>query len=486
MTSTLEARRRVKPTLLPPEMQALLEDKASREALRRKVKERMDQTRIHAYAPYEKQRVFHQAGGTFRERLLMAGNQLGKTYCAGAETTYHLTGEYPSWWQGRRFDHPIAAWAAGVTNEATRDTVQRILLGRAEAVGTGLIPKDKIKSTTAARGIADCVDTVFVHHASGGTSQLTFKSYEEKREKWQGETLHLVWCDEEPPDALYMEALTRTNATNGIVYTTFTPLQGMSKVVRMFYPRPNTPDRFLVQMTIEDAEHIDAAQRARIVAAYPQHEREARTRGIPQLGSGAIFAIPESSYVVPAFAIPDFWPRIIGIDLGFEHPFGAVMLALDRDGDCAYVTHTHQVTGATIIQHAEVLKAWGTGYPVAWPHDANSHDRQSADTYAELYRKHGLNMLFEHATFPDGGFGLEASLADVIDRLESGRLKIFSHLTDLLDEMRSYHRLNGRPVKEGDDILSALRYALMMERFAARGRRSGGRSGAIRRNLRAY
>ena len=52
---------------------------------------------------------------------------------------------------------------------------------------------------------------------------LGFKSYDQGREKFQTETLDLVWLDEEPDEYIYTESLTRTNATNGIVYMTFTP-----------------------------------------------------------------------------------------------------------------------------------------------------------------------------------------------------------------------------------------------------------------------
>lgn len=471
---------------LPAAVAAVLADPAAKDALRQHVQQRLDEAKLELYRPYPKQAAFHEAGASFRERLLMAGNQVGKTWTAGAEAAFHLTGDYPAWWKGRRFARPTIGWAAGVTQELTRDAAQRVLCGRAEAFGTGMIPKVRIRGAAAARGVADALDTVFVEHASGGTSQVTFKSYAEKRSKWQAETLDWVWMDEEPPGDLYSEALTRTNATGGLVWTTFTPLEGMSDVVRLFHPRPSTADRFLVRMTIEDAEHIDARQRARIIASYPQHEREARTRGIPMLGSGAVFTVPESAFVVPAFAIPAHWPRIIGIDLGFDHPFGAAQLAFDRDADAAYVTHTHQASRQTIAQHAQALKPWGTEVPVAWPHDAAAHDRQSATTYAELYRQHGLNMLWEHATFADGGYGLEASIADVIDRLESGRLKVFSHLTDLLDEMRGYHRKDGRLVKEEDDVLAAVRYALMMERFAAVLRRGPRAGEPVRRKLRVY
>ncbi len=71
-------------------------------------------------------------------------------------------------------------------------------------------------------------------HASGGTSTVGFKSYDQGRQKWQSETLDFVWFDEEPPMDIYMEGLTRTNATGGMTFITFTPLLGMSEVVSMF------------------------------------------------------------------------------------------------------------------------------------------------------------------------------------------------------------------------------------------------------------
>jgi hypothetical protein len=93
------------------------------------IKEVLSRRRLNRYEPYPKQIAFHTAGAHHRERLLMAGNQLGKTYAGGAECAYHLTGRYPEWWEGRRFDHPVRAWAGSKGSEATRDGIQRILLG---------------------------------------------------------------------------------------------------------------------------------------------------------------------------------------------------------------------------------------------------------------------------------------------------------------------------------------------------------------------
>lgn len=198
---------------------------------------RQQENRLTEYRPYSKQREFHAAGKDHRERLLMAGNQLGKTYCGGAEVAYHLTGLYPDWWEGKTWDRPVRWWAGSKTGEVTRDGVQRYLVGEPKDEskwGHGMIPKACLVDQARRQGIADALDSVLVKHVSGGTSTLGFKSYDQGRQKWQSETLDGVWFDEEPPMDIYMEGLTRTNATGGITMITFTPLLGMSDVVSMF------------------------------------------------------------------------------------------------------------------------------------------------------------------------------------------------------------------------------------------------------------
>lgn len=168
----------------------------------------------------------------------MAGNQLGKTVAGAAEVAMHLTGRYQEWWDGRRWDRPTRWWAAGVTGESTRDNPQRLLMGPPDdraSWGTGFIPHASLVGEPAmSRGLANAVDMVSVRHVSGGISSLAFKSYEKGRAKWQGDTLDGLWLDEEPPLDIYTEGLTRTNATDGLVFLTFTPLLGMSDVVMLF------------------------------------------------------------------------------------------------------------------------------------------------------------------------------------------------------------------------------------------------------------
>lgn len=450
------------------ELAALLEEK----------KRRREGNQLQAYHAYAKQAEFHEKGARDRERLLMAGNQLGKTWSAGFETAMHLTGRYPSWWQGRIFDKQVMAWAAGVTGEVTRDTAQRVLLGRFNSIGTGAIPRDAIKSKTMKRGVADAIDTVVVTHGGGGDVQareslIGFKSYDQGREKFQGETLDLVWLDEEPDEDIYTEALTRTNATGGMVYMTFTPLKGMTDTVKRFL-LDKPAGSSVTTMTIDDAEHYTPEQRAAIIASYPVHEREARTKGIPTLGSGRIFPIADEEISVAPFEIPHHWPQICGIDFGWDHPSAATRLAWDRDSDVIYVVAGHRQKEQTPLLFASTVKPWGDWLPWAWPHDGLQHDKGSGEALAQQYKDQGLAMLDDKATHPPadgekegtGGNGVEAGLVEMLDRMQTGRWKVFSNLTDWFEEFRMYHRKDGKVVKLDDDLISASRYAYMMRRFA--------------------
>jgi phage terminase large subunit-like protein len=432
-------------------------------------KERRARSRLlFSYAPYSKQREFHEAGSIFRERLFMAGNQLGKTLAGAAEASMHLTGRYPDWWNGKRFDHPVIMLAGSESYELTRDGVQRLLIGppmSEEEWGTGYIPKADIIATTRRSGVSGALDSVTVRHVSGGASTLLFKAYEQGRGKWQANTVDYVWFDEEPPEDVYFEGITRTNATRGLIAVTFTPLKGMSTVVAR-YILEKSPDREVITMTIDDAEHYTPEDRQKIIDSYPPHEREARTKGVPSLGSGRIFPVAEEAIVVAPFEIPKHWAQIGGLDFGWDHPFGAVACAWDRDADVFYVTKEYRERETTPLIHSGALKPWGSWLPWSWPHDGLQHDKGSGEQLASQYRGHGLNMLPERATFDDGTNGVEAGLSDMLQRMQTGRWKVFSTCTQWVEEFRLYHRKDGKVVKERDDVLSASRYALMMKRMA--------------------
>jgi phage terminase large subunit-like protein len=420
---------------------------------------------LASYEPYEKQQEFHNLGLRHRERLLRAGNQCGKTMCGAAEVSYHATGDYPTWWQGWRCTRPNRGWIGGPSGTAVREGTQTVLLGLPGAWGTGMIPKSAILDVKMARGAVDVVDTVAIKHAAGA-SRITFKTYEQGREKWQAATLDWVWFDEEPPEDIYMEGLTRISATKGRTFITFTPLLGFSQVILRFLREPSA-DRSDTVMTIDDAKHIPAAEREKIIASYRPHEREARTRGTPLPGSGLVFPVPREMLEWDSVPIPRHWARIGGLDFGWDHPTAAVRLVHDRDADCVYVTHTHRAREMRARDHVAALVEWGRELRWAWPHDGLQHDKESGTRLHLAYVKYGLKMLPDRATFDgDGDAGVEAGIEQMLDRMMTNRLKVARHLTDWWDEFATYHRKDGKVIKERDDLMAATRYALMMLRFA--------------------
>jgi len=425
------------------------------------------------YDPYPKQREFHENGATFKERLLMAGNRLGKTFSAGMETAMHLTGEYPVWWKGRRFTKPIRVWAGSVSAELCRDGAQRILLGPVNMPGTGTLPRDRIVKQKLARGVPDAVESVTVKSVYGHTNQLVFKSYKDGREAWQADEIDVVWLDEEPPFDVYIEALTRTNNTKGTVFLTFTPLLGMSQVVvRFLHEKPD--GTIVTQMGIQDALHYTEEDRQAIIARYPPHERDARARGDPFMGEGLVFPISEDEIAEnPLPEIPDDWERINGLDFGWDHPTAAVHMVRDPFSDVIHVVACHKQTNQLPLVHAAAIKIWGEWVPTAWPLDGKQTDKGTGEQIAELYRQQGLQMISEHAQYPDKrGRAVEDGIADMYQRMVTGRFKVARTLTKWFDEFRMYHRkrdpATGKTeiVKKGDDLMSATRYGVMMLRYA--------------------
>lgn len=436
------------------------------------------------FKPYPKQEIFFEAGEQYRERLLMAGNQLGKSHAGAYEMALHLTGLYPKDWKGRRFTHPITAWAAGVTSEKTRDVCQAKLCGKPgveQDFGTGMIPHDALVAGGApslSRGLTDAYDTIFVQHydtagAPDGISTCQFKSFEQGRKKFQGNTLDVVWLDEEPPMDVYSECLTRITATGGMIYITFTPLEGRSTVVMRFLDE-ESPDRTVVIMTIFDVpvEHFGSAEaRQKVIEGYPAHEREARANGTPMLGSGRIFPYPNDMVAeAPLAYVPVHWTKLWGVDFGINHPFAAVLSAWDRDNDVIHILHAIRVTNQLPLQHAAAMKVVASEVPVSWPHDGDSREFGTGEALVQQYRAQKLRMLGQHAQFTNGSNSTEAGVLEMSDRMTTGRLKVAAHLSDWFQEFQMYHRKDGVIVKVEDDLLSATRMVIMDKRHG----RSGG------------
>ena len=443
--------------------------KIAKELERRKATNRIDD-----YSPYDYQKKFHNT--LAQQRLLMAGNRVGKSFCGAMEVAYHATGKYPSWWAGKRFNRPVRCWAGGVSNETTRDVCQKELVGQPDdptAKGTGSIPLNDIGTTVRKAGVPNAINSVVIKHKTGGYSRIGFKAYEMGKEKWMGESVDVIWLDEEPPQGIYSQALTRTADKGGIVFMTFTPEQGMTETVAQFVN--NIKDgQALIQATWDDAPHMTGEIRKQILEALPPHERKMREKGIPVLGSGLVFPLPEEDLLCDPIDIPDHWPRLCGIDFGWDHPTAVTWIAWDRDSDVVYVYDSYSLRQETVPVHSSAINARGKWIPVIWPMDGRQADKGSGKNLTEQYRKESVNMLREHFSNPPsqgmkegtGGNSVEAGIQQMLTRFQTKRLKIFKNQGKLLEELRMYHRKDGKIVPIHDDVISALRYCVMSLRKA--------------------
>lgn len=447
----------------------MLEEIRLREELARRVAGRKFLTYFPDTGPlrrelYQRHMEFFRLGADKRERLFLAANRVGKTESAGGyELTCHLTGNYPAWWNGRRFSKPNHWWAAGDTRETVRDILQRKLLGKPGDFGTGLIPREAIHRT-APGFIPDAVQAIWVKHASGGgLSVVQFKSYDQGREAFQGTEQDGIWLDEEPPVSVYTECLLRTMTNDGLVMLTFTPLRGMSEVVLSFLPGGAVPEKSegpkaVVSATWDDVPHLTAQAKSDLWAAIPPFQRDARSKGLPQLGAGAIYPVPESTIVCDPFEIPKHWRRSYGLDVGWKRT-AAIWGADDPETDIEYWYSEHYQGEVVPAVHAAAIKARGD-IPGAIDPASRGRTQTDGKKLIEEYTALGLKLdLADNA--------VEAGLFHLWERFSTGRLKIFSNLQNTLAELRLYRRdERGKVVKENDHAMDAGRYRSMTRHIA--------------------
>ena len=473
---------------------------------------------------YQKALRWLKAGGSYPERGFIAANRIGKTDTAAFEVTCHLTGRYPSWWEGKRWDRPTDWRAAGDTMLTTRDILQKALLGPHEGVPVGewkgMIPARYVRTVERrSGGITNCLDTIHVAHVSGGISRLSFLSYDMGRRVFQGFDCDGFWIDEEPPDPaersealaagstdIYGECLLRTMTTDGIVLATFTPLRGWTPFMRNYFATaymPGTEDddipakevmtktvegaaaaseeefavksdkvseklednpyavvrpRFIVGATWDDAPHLTEKVKAQQWASMLPYQRAARTKGIPQLGAGAVYPIDEDDLKVADFAIPDHWWRGFGMDVGGgAKATAAVFCALNPEDRVLYVSSVYKRASNEPSLHAAAMKERmirPTGW--LWPGVGDAAALIMTDHDAEqlvyVYRRLGLTL-----SLPDKA--VETGIADLWDLMVTGRFKVFASCQAWWEEFRMYRRdARGRVVKSNDHLMDATRY----------------------------
>jgi hypothetical protein len=212
--------------------------------------------------------------------------------------------------------------------------------------------------------------------------------------------------------------------------------------------------RYCVQISWDEVPHLDAETKKTLLDGMMPHMRDARTKGIPVLGAGAIYPVPESVYVVEPFQIPTHWPRSFGLDVGWNRT-AAVWGAWDRQTDTVYIWSEYYAAQSPPAVHAAGIRSRGEWIPGAIdPASAGSNQKDGSTLIGE-YRQLGLDL-------HEADNAVEAGMFAVYQRLARGGLKMFSTCRNLLSEMRIYRRdEKGRVVKVNDHAVDALRYLIM-------------------------
>lgn len=422
--------------------------------------------RRELYVPHMK---FFDAGKLRNERGFMAAHRVGKTWGTGGyELVCHATGLYPDWWPGYRFKRHIRAWACGDTNQTTKDILQTKLLGPLDEPGTGLIPFDCLSRKGShsegfkrkSSNVPDVVETIFVEHITGGVSQIGMRSYEQTVKAFYGTEQDVILLDEEPKMDIYTQCLIRTLSVvpgedNGLIILTFTPLEGMSEVVTAFMKddaENNEDGKHLTKATWDDAPHLDEKERKKLWKGIPVRLRDAMTRGIPSLGEGAIYPIDEENLLVDDFKIPDYWPKVYGLDMGWNNT-AALWAAIDRDNDIVYLTSEYKQGHSEPPVHAHAIKSRGDWIPgVSDPSKGTS--QRDGEKLLEEYQALLGNL------YPADN-AVEAGIHAVWMRMTTGRLKVFRSLTQWKGEFRIYQRgKDNKPVKENDHLMDDTKYII--------------------------
>jgi phage terminase large subunit-like protein len=451
------------------------------------VRDDMEFNQLKYFRPFEHQSKFFATGGSPR-RGILAANRIGKTVSTCYETAYHLTGLYPKWWpkDGKRFSKPITVFVAGEGWEQVARVLQDELIGTKDVkirdhIGTGAIPRDCIRVETMRCDGANILG-VEIKHVSGANSYLLFGNYTQEVRNLQGFKLDLCVFDEQPPDDVFSELVTRTATTQGQVLCSFTPLKGLNGLVSKFWYEEDGYEH--VRVTWDDVPEYDPwgepfllfETRRQLERDYLPHEREARIAGVPVMGQGAVFQIRNW----PTYRTGDFdfrmmnhIERIIALDLGLVRDKTVISLLYwnPRENEAwlhsqICVKGTEEAAPVNWIQH--LMRSEVFGCPIVLPSDANTAGRytMSALSLRQMFEEYGLNVVQHPAMNPPDSEGKVTNhksfgINTMRQMMELGTFHINENCVEFLREAKNYFVDERGRFSDPDDCIDSARYALL-------------------------
>lgn len=479
--------------------------------------------KIDFFEPYEYQMRWFRSGSRYLLRYLSAANQIGKTYCEAVEFAYQSTALYPEWWPGfrceRADDGTRIMWAIGISADATRDVLQKELIGtsnvkRRDEIGTGSIPRERIDFDSFITD-GEKLKSFRVWDEAGGQTDIRLYATTQDEKVFMGQRVMYVWVDEqsEKEAELIAQCTTRTTNTGGCVACTATPEVGATD----FYVQcrdDETGEIYFQNATWADAPHITPERRRSMEARIPYWQRKMRSEGLPILGVGAIYPYSDEQIVVAPFDIPSHWKVLAGLDFGYSglaDPSVVLFAAYDPDTGviCVFAEWGSEYKSADGLPESEVYvnshmpdymackivgsppNDWqvvtgrpesdfaGLGLPsirVISPRDGDGQQAGTSMTRLEIMRSVGVKTCPEvwslhESQLPDCNYrnSLTGSISLVAQWFQTGELKIFSTCTELMRELRLYQWVKkGRytiPSDKNNHFLDAMRYAVTRVEF---------------------
>lgn len=441
------------------------------------------------YKPHQKQFLFHAAGASAFERAFFGGNRTGKSFSAYMEAAIHATGYYPDWWIGKKFLLPTNGLIACPSYQACRDVAQSYLLGGYDPSGTvveSLISLDLILEKGMLTGVRGAIDYIKINHISNGYSTIYFKSSEQRREKFQGTRFDWALIDEECPADIYREILMRLADVDGrgqgIMMLAMTPLKGMTELMKHYLVLPiskmettqssdifstdyseekATPgvvmnNRFFLQVSWDDNPHFTELAKEAYLATIPAYELEARQKGIPLIGTGLVYQVPEYKFLIDPIEIQPHWHHVIGLDLGFNPaPTAAVFCAWDKDNDTLYIYKEYYVTQNTPQQHVYNFNIMDCLWiPFIADPSARIGSATDGKKAIEEYAKSGKELVIAK-------YAKEMATTRVLERIRNNKFKVFNSCHKFLQEWRTYARDDkGKIMKGNDHLMNALEFII--------------------------
>lgn len=209
--------------------------------------------------------------------------------------------------------------------------------------------------------------------------------------------------------------------------------------------------RSVIMATWDDAPHLSDKDKADLYASYPPHMRDARTKGVPQLGSGAIYPVAEDNFLVEPFPIPRYWPRAYSLDVGWNVT-AALWGAIDQETDTYYFYHEYYGRQEKPVVHAKAITSAGKWIQGVIDPAARGRAQKDGTKLVEEYVDLGLNLFYADNA-------LEAGIAKVWTKLSTGKIRVFNTLLNFRREIRLYRRdINGKIVVGDDHLMDDMRY----------------------------